>query len=187
VPTQILAIGGASTLVIDTAGVALAAAGRSRAMLGFGVAHFVAYAVAVWFVSPLGISAVAISAAVVHTAFLVVSYVLMLSRTREPALRHLWTDVAPATIASLGLAAVAVPASLALSAAHTPVLVQLMAVGLAGGIAYLVSLRIGFPGPARELHRTMAASSGPSLTSDSWRWKLSRTGIVGSSHEHDHT
>jgi O-antigen/teichoic acid export membrane protein len=169
VPTQILAIGGASTLVIDTAGVALAAAGRSRAMLGFGVAHFVAYAVAVWFVSPLGISAVAISAAVVHTAFLVVSYVLMLSRTREPALRHLWTDVAPATIASLGLAAVAVPASLALSAAHTPVLVQLMAVGLAGGIAYLVSLRIGFPGPARELHRTMARIVPLDWTPAIWR------------------
>lgn len=156
VPTQILAIGGASTLVIDTAGVALAAAGRSRAMLGFGVAHFVAYAAAVWFVAPLGISAVAIAAAVVHTAFLIVSYVLMLSRMPDHALRHLWDDVAPATIASLVLAIVAVPVAVGLSAAHVPALAEMVGVGLAGGAAYLVVLRVVFPGPADELRRTIA-------------------------------
>ena len=47
VPTQILAVGGASTLVIDAVGVALMASGRPRALLGFGVAHFGTYAGAV--------------------------------------------------------------------------------------------------------------------------------------------
>ncbi len=169
VPTQILAIGGASTLVIDTAGVALAAGGRSRAMLGFGVAHFVAYATAVWFVSPLGISAVAIAAAVVHTAFLVVSYVVMLSRMPENALRHLWNDVAPATIAAFCLALVAVPVAVGLSSAHVPALVEMAAVGIAGGAAYLVVLRIAFPGPARELQRTMARIVPMGRASALWR------------------
>jgi lipopolysaccharide exporter len=152
VPTQILALGGASTLVIDTAGVALAAAGRSRAMLGFGVSHFIGYATVVWFVSPHGIIAVAIAAAVVHTVFLFVSYAMMLSGMSERALRHLWTDVAPATLASLGLAAVAVPASIVLSAAHIPALAQVMAVTALGGVAYLLTLRVCFPGPAGELY-----------------------------------
>ena len=40
-PTQILAGAGAATVVIDAVGTVLMAAGRSRAMLGYGVAHFV--------------------------------------------------------------------------------------------------------------------------------------------------
>jgi lipopolysaccharide exporter len=155
-PTQILAIGGASTLVIDTAGVALAAAGRSRAMLGFGVAHFVVYAAAVWIVAPMGIAAVAVAAAVVHTGFLVVSYSVMLARSGERALRQVCIDVAPASLASVGLAVVAVPASLALSAAAVPVLVQVAVVGLIGCGGYLLTLRTAFPGPFRELCKAVA-------------------------------
>jgi lipopolysaccharide exporter len=151
VPTQILALGGAATLVIDTAGVQMAAGGRSRAMLGFGVGHFAIYAVAVWFVAPHGIADVAIAAAVVHTAFLLVSYVIMLWGSPDRPIRHLVTDVAPALVASIALAAVAVPASLALSAAHTPVLAQVAVVGLAGGGAYLVTLRACFATAWREL------------------------------------
>ena len=85
VPTQILALGGAATLVIDAAGAALMAAGRSRALLGYGVSHFAVYAAVVFFVAPLGLSAVAIGASVVHTLFLVIAYVLMLRGTQvEP-------------------------------------------------------------------------------------------------------
>jgi lipopolysaccharide exporter len=155
VPTQILALGGAATLVIDTTGVALAAAGRSRAMLGFGIAHFAVYAVVVWFIASFGLSAVAIGAAVVHTVFLFVSYPLMLSGTSERPIRHLLTDVAPATIASVGLAAAAVPVSLALAAAHVPVIVNLALVSLVGGVAYLLTLRIAFPHRWREFSAAM--------------------------------
>jgi PST family polysaccharide transporter len=155
VPTQILALGGAATLVIDTAGVQLAAGGRSRAMLGFGVGHFVAYAAVVWVVAPHGIAAVAIAAAVVHTVFLLVSYGVMLWGSQSRPLRHIWADVAPATVASIALAAVAVPISFALSAAHAPVLLQVMVVSLAGGAAYLLALRTGFQQAWRELVSSM--------------------------------
>ena len=47
VPAQILAIGGAATLVIDTVGAGLMATGRGRALLGYGWGHFAAYAAAV--------------------------------------------------------------------------------------------------------------------------------------------
>ena len=70
VPVQILAVGGAATLVIDAVGTVLMANGRTRALLGYGMAHFLVYGLAVFLVVPLGIVAVAVDAAVVHTLFL---------------------------------------------------------------------------------------------------------------------
>ncbi len=154
VPTQILALGGAATLVIDSTGVVLMASGRSRAMLGFGVAHFLTYGLVVWFIAPMGIEAVAIGAAVVHTAFVFVSYVLMMGGSFRQSLPHVWRDVAPATVSCIALAAVAVPASLLLSAAHAPAFVQLALVTIAAAAAYLVTLRLVYPATWRDLVMT---------------------------------
>src|SRR5262249_20709064 len=76
-PTAGLALGGAAVIVRDAVGATLMAAARPRAVLGFGWAHFVTYAIAVYFTAPLGLTAVAASAAVVHTAFVFVAYALM--------------------------------------------------------------------------------------------------------------
>ena len=145
VPVQILALGGAATLVTDAVGTVLMANGRTRALLGFGIAHFLAYGIAVFLVVPLGIAAVAVAAAVVHTLFLLVSYVLLLRDSPEHPLRRLWDDVAPATVSCLGLVAVALPISLAASAANLPAVLQLAAVGLLAVPPYLLTLRICFP------------------------------------------
>ncbi len=106
VPMQILAVGGASTLVIDAVGVALMASGRPRALLGFGFGHFGTYAGAVLIATPWGLAGVAAAATIVHTAFMVVAYKLMVRGTDESWVRHLWADVGPATVGSLGLVAV---------------------------------------------------------------------------------
>jgi lipopolysaccharide exporter len=151
VPTQILALGGASTLVIDSTGVVLMASGRSRAILAFGVAHFAVYAAVVWFVAPMGIEWVAIVAAVVHTAFLFVSYWMMLQGSVRESLPHIWRDVAPALVSSLAMATVAAPVSVLLSAAHAPALGQLTVVTIAAAAAYLGALRVMFPGTWRDL------------------------------------
>jgi len=156
VPTQILALGGASTLVIDSTGVVLMSSGRSRAMLGFGLGHFLVYGITVWFVAPNGIEAVAISAAVVHTVFVFVSYALMVRGSVAASLRHVWTDVAPATLSSVALAAVAVPASVALSAAHAPAFAQLVLVTAGAAVAYLATLRLAFPAAWRDLVSTVS-------------------------------
>jgi hypothetical protein len=142
---QILAVGGASTLVIDTVGVALMASGRPRALLGFGVGHFGVYAAAVMIATPFGLAGVAAAAAIVHTAFLAVAYVLMVRGTAERPMRSLWADVGPATVSCLGLVAVAAPASVALSAAGTPTFVQLVVVTLGAVAAYATTLRVLFP------------------------------------------
>lgn len=155
VPTQILAIGGISTLVIDSTGVVFMASGRSRAMLLFGVGHFAVYGTVVWFVAPYGINAVAIAAAVVHTVFVLVSYTLMMRGSLAQTLRHIWTDVAPAALSSVALAAVAIPVSIGLSAAHAAAFVQLALVTVVSFGAYLAVLRLAFQATWRELVSTI--------------------------------
>ena len=105
VPVQILAVGGASTLLTDAVGTVLMASGRTRALLGFGMAHFFAYGLAVFLVVPLGIAAVAVAAAVVHTLFCFVAYTMLLRGSPEHPLRRLWDDIAPASVSCLGLVA----------------------------------------------------------------------------------
>jgi len=149
-PVQILAVGGASTLVINAVGTVLMATGRPRALLGYGTAHFLVYGLTVLVVVHLGITAVAIDAAVVHTSFLIVAYVLMLHGSSERPLRRLWDDIAPATVSCVGLTAVALPVSLALTAAQLPAVLWLAALGLVAAPTYLMTLRTCFPATWRS-------------------------------------
>ncbi len=151
VPTQILALGGAVTMMMDTTGVVLMASGRSRALMGFGFGHFAAYAVLVWFVSPYGIAAVATAAAVVHTAFLFISYAVMLWGRPERPLRQVVTEVKPAVVSALAMAAIAVPESILLSRLHAPAVLQLIGVVAPAGASYLLTLRLAFPTSWDEL------------------------------------
>ena len=59
VPTQILCLGGAATLVIDAIGAVLMATGRGRGLLGYGLGHFVVYVGSVVVASQFGLVAVA--------------------------------------------------------------------------------------------------------------------------------
>jgi O-antigen/teichoic acid export membrane protein len=145
VPVQILAVGGAATLVINAVGTVLMATGRARALLGYGVAHFIVYGATAFLVVPLGIAALAADAAAVHTFFLIVAYVVMLRGSAKRALGRLWHDIAPATVSSLGLVTVAFPASLALTTAQLPAALWLVSIGLVAVPPYLLTLRICFP------------------------------------------
>lgn len=151
VPTQILAAGGAATLVIDAVGTTLMAAGRPRALLAFGWSHFVTYAVVVFVVAPMGLTAVAVAAAVVHTLFLFVAYVLLFRGSALRALGSLRRDIMPAGVSCLALTAVAVPASVALRALPTPPLAYLATMGAIGGATYLFTLRAWFAASWRTL------------------------------------
>jgi len=156
VPTQILVAGGASTLVIDACGSALMAAGRARTLLGYGVAHFVVYIGAVLALVQFGLPAVAIGGAVVHTVFLGVAYIVLLRGQVQSPLRVLWQDLAPALVACLGLVVVAGPVYLGLTGVDAPTLLCIAAVSLAGGVAYLATLRLLYPAPAGDLRRAIA-------------------------------
>ncbi len=153
VPTQLLALGGAATLVGDSIGAALLASGRPRAVLGYGWAHFLVYAGAVLLATPFGLAGVAAVASGVHAAFLLVAYWLLLQGSGEPIWRRLWLDTGPAAVSCLGFAAAAVPTSLALIAAGAAAPLVILVVGAAGAGAYLLTLRTLFP--------------------EAWRWVLS--------------
>jgi hypothetical protein len=137
------------------------ATGRGRAILAYGWSHFLCYGGAVLLVVPLGIKAVAVAAATVHTAFVLVAYVMLLHDRAggragqiRAAGKVLLADVVPASMSCLALAAVAVPVSIGLSDAHVSALLYLATVGLAGLAAYIVALRGLFPASfhaAREI------------------------------------
>jgi lipopolysaccharide exporter len=151
VPTQILVVGGAATLVIDACGSSLMAIGRTRALLGYGVAHFVVYVGVVLVLAHLGLAAVAVGGAVVHTLFLGVAYVVLLrDQVRNPLL-VLWQDVEPALVSLVGLAALAVPANWALANASVPVVPHVLGTALVASVGYAIALRIGYPASARDL------------------------------------
>jgi lipopolysaccharide exporter len=152
-PTQILAVGGASTLVIDTAGATLMASGRSRAVMGFGWGHFLVYALAVFFVAPFGIEDVAIAAVAVHTAFMLVAYALMLHGAGENPLGRLWHDIKPAVVSSVAPALTAVPVSRQLRESHVGPVVYVAAVSAVGGAVYLLALHVCFPASLQSLRR----------------------------------
>jgi hypothetical protein len=114
------------------------------------------YALAVFLVAPLGLVAVALAAAAVHTGFLLVAYLLMLRGASERPLRSLWKDIAPATVSCMGLAAAAVPTSIALSAGRVAAVPYLIAVSAVAGLAYVSTLRVGFPAELTGLRNRIA-------------------------------
>jgi PST family polysaccharide transporter len=156
VPAQILALGGASTIIFNAVKTVFMAGGRSGALIVLGWTQFIVYGVTVWFVVDLGITAIAIDAAIVHGLFAILAYSLMLRGTGEPAVRRMWSDMAPATVSSIALVAVTLPVSMLLTAAHVPSVPWLIAVGLVAIPPYLLTLRTFFPSTWRTQCATLA-------------------------------
>jgi PST family polysaccharide transporter len=151
VPTQILAGAGAATVLIDAVGSVLMAAGRARALLSYGIAHFAVYISAVLVGSRYGIAGVSVAAVTVHVVFLVVAYQVLLSGRKESALRFLWGDISAATVGCLALVAAAWPVHAALNETGTPAFVHLACVSAVGGAAYAFVLRAYAPAAFRDL------------------------------------
>jgi lipopolysaccharide exporter len=143
-PTQILAGAGAATVVIDAVGTVLMAEGRTRAMLGYGVAHFAVYVCAVLVGSRWGLAGVSIAAVGVHLIFLFVAYEVLLRRRAERTLRFLWSDVSAAVTGCVAIAAVTVPATAALDRSGVPSFIHLAIAGTLAAAAYLLTLRTWF-------------------------------------------
>jgi O-antigen/teichoic acid export membrane protein len=150
-PTQILALGGAAVLVTDAVGSALQAHGRARALLGYGIAHFGVYAGTVLVVASHGLVAVALAASIVHTAFLLIAYRVLMHRQEGSALGALWDDVAPASVACVALLAAAGPAEWGLARLEAPALAHIVGVGAPAAIFYLLALRSWFPASWADL------------------------------------
>jgi O-antigen/teichoic acid export membrane protein len=151
VPVQILAFGGAAMLVAEAVIVAMLATGRARAVMWWNWGHFLVYGAAVFAVARLGLTAIALAAVVVHTTFLIVSYIQLHRGHLRQAFTTLTQDLLPAAACSLALAAVALPISVLASKLGVPMLPYLLIIALAGGAGYFVSLRLWFPNELRQL------------------------------------
>ncbi len=138
-------------MVIDAVGTVLMASGRSRAMLGYGVAHFLVYVVAVLIAASYGLTAVCCAAVGVHLVFTAVAYQVLLRSRADRVLRFIWDDMSAAVTGSAVLAAVAWPAYALLTNAGAPTVIVLAAVTAVAAIAYLGTLAIWFPADARDL------------------------------------
>jgi lipopolysaccharide exporter len=169
VPTQILVGVGVSTLVIDSIGSAMQAAGRVRALLTYGVAHFVVYISVVLVVSSYGLVTTCWAAVCSHGVFLVVAYWMLPGRNESP-LRCLAKDLAPASISCLGLAIVALPVQFAVAAADLPTMAHLLLVAIGAGAAYLVVLGVLFPASAADLRTLLRRALPKWLSSPGSRW-----------------
>jgi lipopolysaccharide exporter len=153
VPVQILTIGGAAMLVAEALVVAMLATGRARAVMWWGWGHFLVYGGIVFAVAPFGLTAIAVAAAITHTAFLMISYLQLVRGSPRRAFTTLAKDIVPAAASSVGLAAVALPVSVFASKLSTPTLLYLLVIALAGGAGYFFSLRVWFPNQLWELSR----------------------------------
>jgi lipopolysaccharide exporter len=144
VPAQILTLAGAATLVIDVVGTTLMAAGRPRALLFYGWSHFAAYAGAILLVAPQGIVAVSAAAAAVNLAFLLAAYGVLLRDYVERPMCQLWSDISPASVATVAAVGVAVPLMWALSALGAPAGLEVPLVTTVAAPIYFIVLRTFF-------------------------------------------
>jgi O-antigen/teichoic acid export membrane protein len=150
-PTQLLAAAGAATVVIDAVGTVFMATGRSRGLLVFGIAHFAVYITVVYGASRWGVTGVAIAASCVHIVFVGVAYHMLVHERPEHALRLLWADVSAAIVPCAAMAAVALPAELALRSSGAPPLAHIAVVGGLGAVAYLGALGLWFKDAWQDL------------------------------------
>ena len=159
VPVQILTIGGGAMLVAQAVTVAMLATGRARAVMLWGWGHFLTYAAAVFAVARLGLPAVAVAAVVVHTTFLIISYLQLVRGRMREAFATLAKDVLPAAASCVGLLAVALPVSVFASKLGIPVLPYLLIIAIAGSAGYFVSLRLWFPNETPSPRSARAAAA----------------------------
>ena len=144
VPTQILAVGGIFAALSTGTGPVVLAAGKPKPLLYWNVGKLTTIALVVFLTAPAGITAVAIGVAAYRALECFASYELLLRRLVGIPLRQLWADAAAGVISSLPLLGAAFAAAELASAADLPTLLELALIVAAGGVAYLVTLRLAF-------------------------------------------
>ena len=139
------------------------ATGRSRALLGFGVAHFVVYIAVVLFASSWGVTGVAIAASGVHLAFVVVAYRCSCTAARRRRCASSGQDVSAAIVSCAAMAAAACRSSWRCGAPAHARSCTWSSSAPCGGSVYLAALRLWFKDAWSDLSallRRVAAGRG---------------------------
>ena len=143
VPAQILAVVGMGAAIVTGIGPLLLAVGRARVLMVYNLVTLVLYALTVYVMAPHGITAVCVGVLVVQAVNFVATHVLLLRRMLGIPLRSVAREVAPGSVASLGLLVVAYPLVEGLTSAGwgaVPVLLSATAVAAAVTVGVLSRL-----------------------------------------------
>jgi PST family polysaccharide transporter len=153
VPIQIMALAGIATVLSDTMGAVVLAAGRARAWLAFHLGCFAVYAPTVYLAAGHGVVAVCWAVVAVQVLGTVVSYGGLLHGLVERPLLRLWEDIAPGAAAAVGLVVVAEPATLALEHWDVAAPLLIAMAGAGGAVGAAVALRLASPDTWYDLTR----------------------------------
>ena len=141
VPTQILAVVGASTILLTALDPPIMAVGRPGALAIFNVVMLIVTGVTAWFTAPMGITAVAVGMAISQAALLLAGQFFLLHRLVGVPMGENLKEIAPALACSGLLTLAALPAADLLRGSLGPFALSLVVGSLGLGV-YAASLRV---------------------------------------------
>jgi PST family polysaccharide transporter len=144
-PAQVLAVAGMIAAVLTGYPQVMLAAGKPRPLMIFNCCVLLLYGTAVWFMAPHGLVAVATAVVGVYVAMMCAVYLILFRAVLKMPIRRLVTDLAPAVVGSALVLVVGFPLASVLRNAGVASIPIVMAVGLAGAVVHLASLRALFP------------------------------------------
>jgi O-antigen/teichoic acid export membrane protein len=144
-PAQVLAVAGMIAAVLTGYPQVMLAAGRPRALMVFNSFVLVLYGIAVWSTAKHGLVTVAVAVVGVHVVMLAAVYLVLFRAVLKMPIARLVTDLAPAVVGSALIVVVGMPLARALRDVGANPILIIAAVGLAGALVHLVSLRSLFP------------------------------------------
>jgi O-antigen/teichoic acid export membrane protein len=150
VPTQVLAVVGAWTILLDALDPPIMAIGRPGSLAIFNIAMLVVTAATAWFTAPMSITAVAVGMAISQAVLLLGGQFFLLRRLVGVPMRESLTELGPALACSGFLVLAALPAAEFLRAPLGPFALTVLVSSLGLGI-YAATLRVVSPSAWRDL------------------------------------
>lgn len=149
-PTQVLAVAGLWSILLAGIDPPVMAIGRPGALAIFNVLIMVSLGATAWFAAPMGITAVAVGAAICQLVMLLAGQFFLLRRLVGVPMRESFGDSAPALMCSAALLIAMLPLADALRASLAPLPLMLL-IGSCGLGLYAACLRIVSPPAWRDL------------------------------------
>ena len=143
-PTQILAVAGMTAAVLTGLGPLMLAMGKPKALLYWNLGSSVTYGLMVFFVAPLGLTAICVGVVAMRVTTLLVAQRVMIQGLAGIPMRTLLHDAGPAVTGTVAMLAVSFPLAAALTAADVPAPVTCCGVAAFAFGTYALTIRTLF-------------------------------------------
>jgi O-antigen/teichoic acid export membrane protein len=151
VPAQILALVGMIAAVLTGYPQVMLAVGQPKALLRFNIVIVLVFGAAVAVTAAHGLMAVSIAVLVVHIGILLGVYRFLLQPHIGLSMRGLVSELGPAVVGCLGLAAVGFPLRVLLQSVSAGAFVTIVVAGAAGFVVYAAVVQKLFPAAWSDL------------------------------------